>query len=103
MANSMTAASPIFAVITWRSLSLSFITEGAIPFGAADPARAIPSFVIGSAVTGGLVGALGIKLMAPHGGIFVVALTSNPVMYLIAIAIGAVLSGVIFGSLRKAK
>ncbi|MDN6437130.1 MAG: PTS fructose transporter subunit IIC, partial [Lactococcus sp.] len=84
-------------------MGLSFITEGAIPFGAADPARAIPSFVIGSAVTGGLVGALGIKLMAPHGGIFVVALTSNPVMYLIAIAIGAVLSGVIFGSLRKAK
>ena len=84
-------------------MGLSFITEGAIPFGAADPARAIPSFVIGSAVTGGLVGALGIKLMAPHGGIFIVALTSNPVMYLIAIAIGAVLSGVIFGSLRKAK
>ena len=84
-------------------MGLSFITEGAIPFGAADPARAIPSFVIGSAGTGGLVGALGIKLMAPHGGIFVVALTSNPVMYLIAIAIGAVLSGVIFGSLRKAK
>ncbi|MCJ1996370.1 PTS transporter subunit EIIA [Lactococcus piscium] len=84
-------------------MGLSFITEGAIPFGAADPARAIPSFVIGSAVTGGLVGALGIKLMAPHGGIFVVALTSNPIMYLIAIAIGAVLSGVIFGSLRKAK
>lgn len=84
-------------------MGLSFITEGAIPFGAADPARAIPSFVIGSAVTGGLVGALGIKLMAPHGGIFVIALTSNPIMYLVAIAIGAVLSGVIFGSLRKAK
>ena len=84
-------------------MGLSFITDGAIPFGAADPARAIPSFVIGSAVTGGLVGALGIKLMAPHGGIFVIALTSNPIMYLVAIAIGAVLSGVIFGSLRKAK
>lgn len=84
-------------------MGLSFITEGAIPFGAADPARAIPSFVIGSAVTGGLVGALGIKLMAPHGGIFVIALTSNPIMYLVAIAIGAVISGVVFGSLRKAK
>lgn len=84
-------------------MGLSFITEGAIPFGAADPARAIPSFVIGSAITGGLVGALGIKLMAPHGGIFVIALTSNPVMYIVAVVIGAIISGVIFGSLRKAK
>ncbi|GAX48266.1 PTS fructose transporter subunit IIABC [Pseudolactococcus reticulitermitis] len=84
-------------------MGLSFITEGAIPFGAADPARAIPSFILGSAVTGGLVGALGIKLMAPHGGIFVIALTSNPVMYLVAVAIGAVISGLVFGALRKAK
>lgn len=84
-------------------MGLSFITEGAIPFGAADPARAIPSFVLGSAVTGGLVGALGIKLMAPHGGIFVIALTSNPIMYLVAVAIGAVISGIVFGALRKAK
>ncbi|GAB2023134.1 fructose-specific PTS transporter subunit EIIC [Pseudolactococcus yaeyamensis] len=84
-------------------MGLSFITEGAIPFGAADPARAIPSFILGSAVTGGLVGALGIKLMAPHGGIFVIALTSNPVMYLVAVAIGAVISGLVFGILRKAK
>ncbi|MGO3606950.1 MAG: PTS fructose transporter subunit IIABC [Pseudolactococcus laudensis] len=84
-------------------MGLSFITEGAIPFGAADPARAIPSFVLGSAVTGGLVGALGIKLMAPHGGIFVIALTSNPIMYLVAVAIGEVISGIVFGALRKAK
>ncbi|MGO3298200.1 MAG: PTS fructose transporter subunit IIABC [Pseudolactococcus laudensis] len=84
-------------------MGLSFITEGAIPFGAADPARAIPSFVLGSAVTGGLVGALGIKLMAPHGGIFVIALTSNPIMYLVAVAIGTVISGIVFGALRKAK
>ena len=84
-------------------MGLLFITEGAIPFGAADPARAIPSFVLGSAVTGGLVGALGIKLMAPHGGIFVIALTSNPIMYLVAVAIGAVISGIVFGALRKAK
>ena len=52
-------------------MGLSFITEGAIPFGAADPARAIPSFIVGSALTGALVGMAGIKLMAPHGGIFV--------------------------------
>lgn len=84
-------------------MGLSFITEGAIPFGAADPARAIPSFIVGSAVAGGLVGALGIKLMAPHGGIFVIALTSNPIMYLVTVAVGAVISGILFGSLRKAK
>ncbi|MFU2203456.1 PTS fructose transporter subunit IIABC [Streptococcus hyovaginalis] len=84
-------------------MGLSFITEGAIPFGAADPARAIPSFIAGSAVTGALVGLSGIKLMAPHGGIFVIALTSNPLLYLVFIAIGAVISGALFGLLRKAK
>lgn len=84
-------------------MGLSFITEGAIPFGAADPARAIPSFMVGSAVTGALVGAFGIKLMAPHGGIFVFALTSNWILYLVAIVIGAIVSGLLFGSLRKAK
>ncbi|CAR41692.1 fructose-specific PTS transporter subunit EIIC [Streptococcus uberis] len=82
-------------------MGLSFITEGAIPFGAADPARAIPSFIVGSALTGALVGLSGIKLMAPHGGIFVIALTSNPLLYLVFIAIGAIVSGVLFGALRK--
>lgn len=82
-------------------MGLSFITEGAIPFGAADPARAIPSFIAGSALTGALVGLSGIKLMAPHGGIFVIALTSNPLLYLVYIAIGAIVSGVLFGALRK--
>ena len=84
-------------------MGLSFITEGAIPFGAADPARAIPSFMVGSAVTGALVGAFGIKLMAPHGGIFVFALTSNWILYLVTIVIGAIVSGLLFGALRKAK
>ncbi|MCD0063304.1 PTS transporter subunit EIIA, partial [Streptococcus agalactiae] len=74
-------------------MGLSFITEGAIPFGAADPARAIPSFIVGSALTGALVGLAGIKLMAPHGGIFVIALTSNPLLYILFILIGAVVSG----------
>ncbi|HFR5214697.1 TPA: fructose-specific PTS transporter subunit EIIC [Streptococcus agalactiae] len=77
-------------------MGLSFITEGAIPFGAADPARAIPSFIVGSALTGALVGLAGIKLMAPHGGIFVIALTSNPLLYILFILIGAVVSGVLF-------
>ncbi len=58
-------------------MGLSFVTEGAIPFAAADPLRAIPSFIVGSALTGALVGAFDIQLMAPHGGIFVVLLLSN--------------------------
>ena len=84
-------------------MGLSFITEGAIPFGAADPARAIPSFIAGSALTGALVGLAGLKLMAPHGGIFVIALTSNPLLYILFVLIGAVLSGILFGLLRKPK
>ena len=82
-------------------MGLSFITEGAIPFGAADPARAIPSFILGSAITGGLVGLANIKLMAPHGGIFVIALTSNALLYLASVLVGALVSGVVYGYLRK--
>ena len=79
-------------------MGLLFITEGAIPFGAAAPVRAIPSFIVGSALTGSLVGVgmAGIKLMAPHGGIFVIALTSNALLYLLFILIGAVVSGILF-------
>ena len=87
--------------ITNIVMGLSFITEGAIPFGAADPARAIPSFIVGSALTGALVGLSGIKLMAPHGGIFVIGLTNNPILYLVYVLIGAVVSGILFGYLRK--
>ena len=84
-------------------MGLSFITEGAIPFGAADPARAIPSFIVGSSLTGALVGLAGLKLMAPHGGIFVIALTSNPLLYILFVLIGAIVSGILFGLLRKPK
>lgn len=84
-------------------MGLSFVTEGAIPFAAADPFRAIPSFVIGSAITGGLVGLMNIKLMAPHGGIFVIMLVNHPLLYLGFILLGAIISGVIFGLLRKKK
>ena len=87
--------------ITNIVMGLSFITEGAIPFGAADPARAIPSFIVGSALTGALVGLSGIKLMAPHGGIFVIGLTNNPILYLVYVLIGAIVSGILFGYLRK--
>ena len=82
-------------------MGLSFVTEGAIPFAAADPLRAIPSFVIGSALTGALVGAFNIQLMAPHGGIFVVLLLSKPLLFLLFILIGAIVSGIIFGLLKR--
>lgn len=82
-------------------MGASFITEGAIPFAAADPIRMIPSFVVGSAITGGLVGAFGIKLMAPHGGIFVILLVNKPLLYLGFIAIGAVISGIIIGLWKR--
>ena len=59
--------------------------------------------MVGSAVAGGLVGAFGIKLMAPHGGIFVIALTSAPILYLVFVIIGAIIAGILFGALRKAK
>jgi len=73
-------------------LGASFITEGAIPFAASDPLRVIPSLMAGSALTGALVMAFGSELRAPHGGVWVIGLISNPVMYLVAIAAGTALS-----------
>ena len=90
-----------YAGLTNIVMGLSFVTEGAIPFAAADPLRVIPSFVVGSAFTGALVGAFGIKLLAPHGGIFVVFLLSNPLLYLLFILIGAIISGIVYGLLKK--
>ncbi|MFF3331594.1 fructose-specific PTS transporter subunit EIIC [Streptomyces sp. NPDC002888] len=69
-------------------LGASFISEGAIPFAAADPLRVIPSSMVGGAVTGALSMAFGATLRAPHGGIFVVPLIGNPFLYLVAIAVG---------------
>jgi PTS system fructose-specific IIC component len=74
-------------VAAWL-LGASFITEGAIPFAAADPLRVIPSIMAGSAVTGGLVGAFGSELAAPHGGIWVTPLISGIPGYLLAIVVG---------------
>ena len=73
-------------------LGASFITEGAIPFAAADPLRVIPASMVGGAVTGALSMAFGCSLRAPHGGIFVVPLIGNPFLYLIAIAAGVCVS-----------
>ena len=82
-------------------MGLSFITEGAIPFAAQDPLRVIPSCLIGSAIAGGLSMAFGCTLRAPHGGLFVLPTIGNPVMYLAAVVIGAVVGCLILGSLKK--
>lgn len=89
------------AGLTNLIMGFSFITEGAIPFAASNPLRMIPSFVAGAAVTGGLVGAFGIKLMAPHGGIFVIMLVSQPLLYLGLILVGSAVSALLLGMLLK--
>ena len=73
-------------------MGLSFISEGAIPFASADPLRTIPAFVAGSAVTGALSMAFNCTLMAPHGGIFVIATIGHPIWYLISILVGSLVS-----------
>ena len=83
-------------------MGLSFITEGAIPFAAADPIHVIPPCVIGSAIAGALVMAFDCTLMAPHGGIFVVPTIGNPLMYLVAIFAGAIIGAVALGLFKKA-
>jgi PTS system fructose-specific IIC component len=83
-------------------MGLSFITEGAIPFAAADPFRVIPSNMIGAAVAGALSMAFGIGLRAPHGGIFVVFLVQHGALkYALSIFIGAIVSAVLIGFLKK--
>ena len=82
-------------------MGLSFISEGAIPFASADPLRTIPAFIVGSAVTGALSMFFECTLMAPHGGIFVIATVGHPLKYLLAIIIGAMVSAAIMAKLKK--
>ena len=82
-------------------MGLSFITEGAIPYAAADPARVIPSCMIGAAAAGGLSMAFGCSLRAPHGGIFVFPVVGNPLQYVIALAIGSVVGMLMLALLKK--
>lgn len=90
------------AGITCYIMGATFITEGAIPFAAADPARVIPSAVVGSAVAGGLTMLFHIGLRAPHGGIFVIPLVDgNPLLYALAIIIGAFVTAILVGLLKK--
>ena len=82
-------------------MGLAFITEGAIPYAAADPFRVIPACVVGSGVAGALSMAFNCTLMAPHGGIFVVPVMGNKFMYLLALVIGTAVSTVLLGFLKK--
>ncbi|WP_025685082.1 PTS fructose transporter subunit IIABC [Paenibacillus maysiensis] len=82
-------------------LGLSFITEGAIPFAAADPLRVLTSCIVGSAIAGGLTQFWKINLPAPHGGIFVAALANHALLFLLAVAIGSLISALILGLWKK--
>ncbi|PYZ97098.1 PTS fructose transporter subunit IIA [Alteribacter lacisalsi] len=82
-------------------LGASFITEGAIPFAAADPGRVIPSIITGSAIAGGLAMLFGAATQAPHGGLFVLLLVDNWALYLIAILTGAAVTALMLGFWKK--
>ena len=82
-------------------MGLAFITEGAIPFAAADPLHVLPACIIGSGLAGAMSMAFGCTLMAPHGGIFVVPVMGNAVLYLVALVVGTVVSAVLLGLLKK--
>lgn len=82
-------------------MGLAFITEGAIPFAASDPLHVLPSCMIGSASAGALSMAFGCTLMAPHGGIFVVPVVGNALMYLAALVIGTIVGALLLGILKK--
>ena len=89
------------AAVTNFVMGLSFITEGAIPFAAADPLRVIPSAVIGSATAGALSMFFNCTLRAPHGGIFVLPVIGEPFMYLLSVVIGTIVGAILLGILRK--
>ena len=82
-------------------MGLSFITEGAIPFAASDPLHVLPACAVGSAAAGALSMAFNCTLMAPHGGIFVFLTVGNPLLYLVALAVGSAVGCVLLGVLKK--
>ena len=82
-------------------MGLSFITEGAIPFAAADPLRVIPACVVGSAIAGAMSMAFNCTLMAPHGGIFVFLVMGNAIWYLLSLIVGSAVSCLLLGLLKK--
>ncbi len=82
-------------------MGLSFVTEGAIPYAASYPLKVIPSCALGSAVAGGLSWLFGCTLMAPHGGIFVIATIGNPLMYFVSLIIGSVVGMLLLALLKR--
>jgi len=82
-------------------MGASFITEGAIPFAAADPVRVIVSCVVGSSIAGALSMLFQITLPAPHGGLFVIALVNKPLLYIFSILIGTIVSAIMLGVWKK--
>ncbi|CZQ87590.1 PTS fructose transporter subunit IIABC [Trichococcus collinsii] len=84
-------------------LGLSFITEGAIPFAAADPMRVIGSSIVGSAIAGGLTQLWAVSIPAPHGGLFVITLANRPLMFLLALLIGTAVSALMLGLWKQDK
>lgn len=84
-------------------MGLCFISEGAIPYAAADPGRVLPSCIVGSAIAGGLSMAFGCTLQAPHGGIFVFPTVGHPLMYVVALFVGSIVGAVILSALKKTK
>ena len=82
-------------------LGLSFISEGAIPFASSDPLRVLPACIIGSAIAGGLSMFFNCTLMAPHGGIFVIGIVGNALMYIVSIAVGSIVGALILAALKR--
>lgn len=82
-------------------MGLCFITEGVLPFAANDPVRFIPASMIGSAIAGGIAMAFGVGTPAAHGGIFVMPLSSDPTMWVVALLVGSVVTGVIYALIKK--
>ena len=93
---------PPIAIALASSIFKNKFTEGAIPYAAADPTRVIPASVIGSAIAGALTGLFSIKIPAPHGGILVMALSNNFLLYLLAVVIGSIAAAFVLGFLKPA-
>lgn len=91
------------AGLTNYIMGASFITEGAIPFAAADPLRVIPSCILGSALAGGLSMFFRCQLPAPHGGLFVLPIITHPFLYLLAVILGSIVTCVSIGVLKPKK
>ena len=82
-------------------MGLCFITEGVLPFAANDPLRFIPCSMVGSAIAGGIAMAAGVETPAAHGGIFVCGLSTNPLMWLVAMVVGSVVTGILYAIFKK--